>query len=221
MTKGSHIYCPECGTRNRRNSTKCTACGHKLPTSSISWLEIIGTLTLLFLGYRLLFTLLPNRSDVQTQPTRQPTQVHQSYEDLEATTEADRHDYEDAQATRVRVFAATAQADQLQDKAETTTEGLGQSAPLHDLDNCVHWTDASTYVGHDTCVYGDVYSTYDSGNAFFINFSRDETTFYAVSFDWVWEDLQDTCVVIYGAIGTYEGRPQIIIRAADQLQDCY
>jgi hypothetical protein len=85
---------------------------------------------------------------------------------------------------------------------------------------CLHWSDAGRHIGENTCVYGDVTHTHDSGRAFFINFTPDRTAFYAVSFDWFWEDLEGECITIHGTIGTYEDRPQIIIYHLDQLQYC-
>jgi ribosomal protein L40E len=96
-----------------------------------------------------------------------------------------------------------------------------QPDPLYEIDDCLHWTEADRHIGEDTCVYGDVTSTYDSDSAFFISFSDDRTSFYAVSFEWVWEDLEGNCVIVYGIIETYEDRPEIVIREPDQLQDCY
>jgi len=224
VTKSPHVvHCPECGTRNPRNATKCTSCGHKLPTTGTSWLEFIGILTLIFIGYRLLFVILPKKPDTEPQPTQQ----YQIYEDLEATGEANWRDYEDAEDERIDSIAATAQAEllhdqaEVQDYAETAAAEFTQSVPLYETDDCIYWSHAYNRLGQNTCVYGDVYSTYDSDDGFFIDFSRDKTAFYAVSFDWIWEDLEDTCVVVYGSIGTYESRPQIIIRDPDQLQDCY
>ena len=58
-------------------------------------------------------------------------------------------------------------------------------------------------------------------SAFFINFSPDQTAFYAVSFDYYWPNLEGSCVQICGTIETYRGRPQIVIRDAEsQMLGC-
>ena len=106
------------------------------------------------------------------------------------------------------------------DNARAEALQIPEPTPSAPSSTCIRWNQASTHVGENTCVYGDVYSTYDSGKAFFINFSPHTTSFYAVSFDWTWEDLENTCIEVRGAIETYQGRPQIIIHDPDQLQDC-
>lgn len=128
-------------------------------------------------------------------------------------------DDHDAEMEYYDNIASTAQAEHYKELAEDALKQATRDAAFYEP-NCIHWSQAYAYIGHATCVYGDVTHTHDSGRAFFINFSPDHTAFYAVSFDWLWEDLEGECVTIHGTIETYEGRPQIIIHTLDQLQYC-
>lgn len=85
---------------------------------------------------------------------------------------------------------------------------------------CISWKEAHLHVGEETCVTGTVTSTYNSGKAFFINFSSNRSSFYVVSFDFTWDNLRGECVVVHGEIILYENRPEIIIRDPNQLKSC-
>lgn len=87
-------------------------------------------------------------------------------------------------------------------------------------DGCLKYQFAGRYVGQQECISGTVVGTYDSGSAFFINYSEDRTSFYGVSFDFRWENLVGRCVRLRGVIETYRGRPEIIIRDPAQLEFC-
>jgi len=87
-------------------------------------------------------------------------------------------------------------------------------------DGCLKYQFAGRYVGQQECVSGTVVGTYDSGSAFFINYSEDRSSFYGVSFDFRWENLVGRCVRLRGVIETYRGRPEIIIRDRAQLEFC-
>ncbi len=87
-------------------------------------------------------------------------------------------------------------------------------------DGCLKYQFAGRYVGQQECVSGTVVGTYDSGSAFFINYSEDRSSFYGVSFDFRWENLAGRCVRLRGVIETYRGRPEIIIRDPAQLEFC-
>jgi hypothetical protein len=84
---------------------------------------------------------------------------------------------------------------------------------------CTSWRDAGQYVGTYQCLCGTVTDTYQDPNssAFFINFTRDRSAFYAISFEHRWANLEGHCVQICGQIETYQGRPQIVIGDLDQL----
>lgn len=93
--------------------------------------------------------------------------------------------------------------------------------PTPAVQECMPWTMAGLHVGETTCVWGTVTSTYNSGEAFFINFSEvDYSVFYGVSFDYTWDNLMGRCIVLHGLIETYEGRPEIIIRQPSQITMC-
>jgi len=87
-------------------------------------------------------------------------------------------------------------------------------------DGCLKYQFAGRYIGQQECVSGTVVEAYDSGSAFFINYSEDRTSFYGVSFDFRWENLVGRCVRLWGVIETYRGRPEIIIRDPAQLEFC-
>lgn len=97
---------------------------------------------------------------------------------------------------------------------------LAQENDYVGLYSCISWKEAFAHIGEQTCVTGIVTSTYNSGRAFFINFTSNRTAFYAVSFDYIWDDLQGSCVIVEGEIVRYENRPEIIIRDPNQLKSC-
>lgn len=86
--------------------------------------------------------------------------------------------------------------------------------------NCLHWSQAGQYVGSETCVYGRVTGTHDSGNAFFVNFSDDRSAFYVVSFDYALFNVRQACLAFGGLIESYQGRPEIILRDPQQIVTC-
>lgn len=89
------------------------------------------------------------------------------------------------------------------------------------INQCIGWEDAGLHIGEDICIEGIVYHIYDSGDAYFINFDDGRTSFYGVSFDYIWDDdIIGECIQIWGEITTYENRPQIIIRDPEQVILC-
>ncbi len=85
---------------------------------------------------------------------------------------------------------------------------------------CWTWQQAAQHVGEAGCVEGAVTNVGQSESAFFINFSFERDSFYAVSFDWLWEELDGECLRLDGAISDYRGRPQIIIDDPSQIRYC-
>lgn len=113
---------------------------------------------------------------------------------------------------RVTVLAAAT------DAARATPATAASSS---DSSRCYTWDEAAAHVGETVCVEGFVTGSYDSGRAFFINFDPAPGTFYAVSFDYKFPDIEGTCVRISGRIETYKGRPQIVIRdPSTQMTSC-
>ncbi|MCJ7532050.1 MAG: hypothetical protein MUO64_13610 [Anaerolineales bacterium] len=86
---------------------------------------------------------------------------------------------------------------------------------------CIGWKEAGNHIGEYQCIEGVVESIYNSGDAFFINFTSSQASFYAVSFDWAWDkSIIDRCIVVWGTISIYNGRPQVIIENEDDLEPC-
>ena len=76
---------------------------------------------------------------------------------------------------------------------------------------CWTWQEAAQHIGEYGCVEGNVTGVGDTPNAFFINFSQEQNSFYVVAFDWAWEELTGECLRVSGVISEYKGRPQMII----------
>ena len=93
-------------------------------------------------------------------------------------------------------------------------------APASSAVECVAWKDAAAHVGETRCVRGTVYSTYQSGSTFFIDFDGTRASFYGVSFRYTFDDLRGKCVEISGKISPYRGRPQIVIDSKEQVKEC-
>jgi hypothetical protein len=88
------------------------------------------------------------------------------------------------------------------------------------LFECISWHQAGKHVGQELCVEGGVTDVEKTEEAFLVNFSKDRTAFYAVSFDHDLSHLANKCVRIQGPIETYKGRPAIIIKSLDQILPC-
>ncbi|MGB0387719.1 MAG: hypothetical protein ACPGWR_23120 [Ardenticatenaceae bacterium] len=101
----------------------------------------------------------------------------------------------------------------------TTIAIAGQEG--HGNTTCWTWQEAAQHLGENGCVEASVTGVGNGQTAFFINFSPDRNSFYAVSFDWIWEELTSECLRVSGQITEYQSRPQIIINdPATQLQYC-
>ena len=107
--------------------------------------------------------------------------------------------------------------------------GLGgpdSSAPSITEENTVHFSEAPNSIGEDLWVRGDIDHVFlsDNGN-YFLNFCSDfrECPFSAVIFSEYAEGVGDTSswsgreVHVYGSVGTYEGRAQIVIEDLDRI----
>ena len=87
--------------------------------------------------------------------------------------------------------------------------------------SCWRWEEASQHLGENGCVEAVVSGVGESANAFFINFSPERDSFYAISFDWAWEELTGECLRLSGTISEYQGRSQLIIEnPASQVHYC-
>lgn len=95
-------------------------------------------------------------------------------------------------------------------------------APPTAVSKCIAWDVASAHIGETTCVRGTVTNTFKDAksNAFFIDFDDSHTSFYAISFRYVWGNVIGRCVEISGRIAPYNGRPQIVVESRDQLTMC-
>ena len=87
---------------------------------------------------------------------------------------------------------------------------------------CITYDDAVEFIGQLKCVGGIVTTVFqDPGSATtFINFEAARTGFYAVSFKERYDDLKSKCVLVYGKIDRYLGRPQIIVNDRSQIRLC-
>ena len=100
------------------------------------------------------------------------------------------------------------------------TQAPSSAASSAQSASCIDWKEASANVNRTTCVRGVVSNTNLSGTTFFIDFDNTRTSFYAVSFNYTWENLRGKCVEISGRISLYNGRPQIILDKQNQLSFC-
>lgn len=97
-----------------------------------------------------------------------------------------------------------------QPSAQVTTISVGGQAGSQAA-TCWHWEEAGQHLGEHGCVEGVISGVGESANAFFINFSPERSSFYAISFDWAWEELTGECLRLSGTISEYQGRAQLII----------
>jgi hypothetical protein len=112
---------------------------------------------------------------------------------------------------------ATIDAEQRMASAWATIDAL----PVFERYECLHWSEANMHLEEETCVYGEVVYTLQSGQYFYIAFTYDTTAFYAVLADPVDESLQGNCITVFGTIQNYEGRPRICVWDLSQLEYCY
>lgn len=107
-----------------------------------------------------------------------------------------------------------------QPSAQATTISIGGQAGTQ-AGSCWRWEEAAQHLGENGCVEAVVSGVGESANAFFINFSPERDSFYAVSFDWAWEELTGECLRLSGTISEYQGRAQLIIEnPSSQVHYC-
>jgi hypothetical protein len=91
----------------------------------------------------------------------------------------------------------------------------------------ISWRDASRYVGQKVVVEGTITVTHKADSACFLNFHDDYAKhFFAVIFASAFSRFPARPEVFYkgknvrisGVVGTYEGRPQIILLTPDQVE---
>lgn len=90
----------------------------------------------------------------------------------------------------------------------------------------VRWEEAHRHIGATVAVEGKVVEAHDTGKVCFLNFARDRRGFYVVIFREAhagWDQPPQTLFLnkkirVTGKVGTYEGRPQIRVRSAEQIQ---
>lgn len=104
--------------------------------------------------------------------------------------------------------------------ASTSTPASTPNSNSTSTPKCIAWTDATDHMNETTCVRGTVYSAIQNGSTFFINFDNTRASFYAVSFNYTWDNLKGKCIEISGKIVLYNGRPEIVIDKQDQLKMC-
>ena len=104
--------------------------------------------------------------------------------------------------------------------AQSTASASTSSSSSSSSSSCIAWTDAEAHMNETSCVRGTVYSATQNGSTFFINFDNTRTSFYAVSFNYTWDNLKNKCVEISGKIAPYNGRTEIVIDKQEQLKMC-
>jgi len=121
-------------------------------------------------------------------------------------------------AALATVVTVSEQADQPVALATTISVAEQESTQAS---SCWRWEEVAQHLGENGCVEAVVSGVGESANAFFINFAPERDSFYAVSFDWAWEELTGECLRLSGTISDYQGRAQLIIEEpASQVHYC-
>lgn len=107
------------------------------------------------------------------------------------------------------------------------TSGLAGGAAVAGSSACVSIADAVNYVGRNQCITGTVLRVYVSqaGTTFLdfcknyktcpfssVIFASDQNSFPNIS------EANGRMVELYGTVGTYQGRPQIILKKPEQIK---
>ncbi len=118
---------------------------------------------------------------------------------------------------------------QLIEEAREEKRGLWEEELLQENEELplVSWQEAREYIGQRVRVKGEVVSTYDSGEAVFLNFAEDyEDTFTAVIFasDKYKFEVNPAefylhkSVRVRGKVKQYKGAPEIIVKTPQQIK---
>lgn len=69
------------------------------------------------------------------------------------------------------------------------------------------------HVGMELCVYGEVWSVYESGEAFIVEFSDKSNALYLLSYDYYWPDMRPgDCVLAEGKIEQLGDNPVMVVQ---------
>jgi hypothetical protein len=86
-------------------------------------------------------------------------------------------------------------------------------------DSCTRWDKISMNdVGKFMCVYGTVISTDETSHGFYMMFSNSTNRFHFVSFDYIFFDIENNCVVAEGFIKHANLVPLLVVE--DELYKC-
>jgi len=110
-------------------------------------------------------------------------------------------------------------------RAPTVTPRAVAPTPAHasSAPSCTPWSDVSlAHAGAHMCVYGDVYRTYDDGQAYFVAFSSSPDAFYLLSYDIYLPDLRPgDCIRAVGEINHLGNAPVMVLGWTSEVADCY
>ncbi|MGM0628847.1 MAG: thermonuclease family protein [Patescibacteria group bacterium] len=108
-----------------------------------------------------------------------------------------------------------------------TDEEDRRDTPPVTQENTIHFSKAPDNVGEELWVFGELDHVFLSNNGnYFLNFCSDfrECSFNGVIFSkyaHLFDDIESWSgqeIYIYGTVGTYEGRPQIIVEKSEQIK---
>lgn len=111
--------------------------------------------------------------------------------------------------------------------AGSTSHGKAADAAPESRAPIVSWDKAERHIGATVAIEGKVIDAHDTGKVCFLNFSSDtRKSFYVVIFREAnagWPQPPQTYflnknVRVTGRVSTYEGRPQIRVRSANQIE---
>ncbi len=103
---------------------------------------------------------------------------------------------------------------------ENTPTSSG-GAPQQEGNGCTNWKDiTSSMEGEKLCVYGDIYKTYDTNEAWRIDFSAEKNSFFMYDTRYYYNVNEGECVMAEGTIKLISGNVPYLNIEDQKLYHC-
>lgn len=105
--------------------------------------------------------------------------------------------------------------------ATSTPRPSRHPTPTHPETNCIKWNQVTLAdVGDQLCVYGDARKVYETDQAFYITFGKDDGDFYILSYDWVFDVKAGDCIQVTDKIEKLGNSPVMVLKSDNELSVC-
>jgi len=121
-----------------------------------------------------------------------------------------------------QAMTATPKQSLHQNQAATATLRPSQHpTPTRPESDCTKWNQVTLAdVGDRLCVYGNARKVYQTNQAFYITFGKNDEDFYMLSYDWTFDVKSGDCIQITDKIEKLGNTPVMVLKSGDELSVC-